>query len=269
MKKLFLSISMACISLLSLAQSSEVGYNIGFSSYLGDLQPLDYTYKNPGFSTGAFFRHNVTSHLSFRAFFNYGRISGYDSRSSIQSHIDRNLHFRSFIAEFGGDMQVNILPFDKYNPNNKKYKTYFNWTPYLFAGINFFHFNPRAQYKGQWTDLQPLRTEGVSYSLTQVAIPFGFGMKYQVHKHIVLQMEMGFRKTFFDHLDDVSTSYPDLNKLALTDPVAADMSYRGDELYENNMGMPAPGAQRGDSKDMDWYLINNVSVIYKFHHKKR
>ncbi|MEO8734182.1 MAG: hypothetical protein ABI373_07615, partial [Flavobacteriales bacterium] len=49
---------------------------------------------------------------------------------------------------------------------------------YLFAGVGAFHFNPQAQYKGNWVDLRPLGTEGqglpggpVEYSLTGVCIP--------------------------------------------------------------------------------------------------
>ncbi|MCC7030426.1 MAG: hypothetical protein IT257_08980, partial [Chitinophagaceae bacterium] len=64
-------------------------------------------------------------------------------------------------------------------------------------------------------------------------------------------------------LDDVSTSYPDLNKMALNNPTAADLSFRGDEIPENPQTFPGKGSQRGLSSNMDWYLINNVSVTYK------
>ena len=47
------------------------------------------------------------------------------------------------------------------------------------------------------------------YNLTQFAIPFGGGIKFRVSENVVLAYEVGFRKTFTDYLDDVSTFYVD------------------------------------------------------------
>lgn len=260
---------MGAISATSFAQTStELGYSLGFSSYLGDLQPKVYTYDQPGFSSGMFIRENVTSFLSFRASFNYARLHASDSKSLDQGHKERNLSFRTYLVEFGADMQINMLPFDKYNKSNKKYRRYFNYTPYVFGGVNVFHYNPKTMYKGQWVDLQPLQTEGYTYNLTQVAIPFGLGFKYQMNKHIGFSIEFGMRKTFTDYLDDVSTNYPNLNALAIKDPIAADLSFRGDEVPENPQTLPAAGSQRGLSQNKDWYIINNISFTYKFFHKR-
>lgn len=249
--------------------STEFGESQGFSSYLGDLQPKAFTYDQPGPSMGVFVRQNINSMLAFRGMINYARIMAADSKSLDQGHIQRNLSFRSDVFEMGGVMEVNVLPFDKFNPKNKKFRRYFNFTPYFFGGVNVFHHNPQAFYKNEWVDLEPLHTEGQTYNLVQVAIPFGMGFKYNFSRHCGFQLELGFRKTFFDYLDDVSTSYPDLNKMALDNPMAADLSYRGDELPENPQGLPAPGAQRGLSSNMDWYIINNFSFVYRIFTNKR
>ena len=270
MKKIIFTLLMSTVAMGSFAQlSTEVGYNIGFSSYLGDLQPKAFTYDQPGFSTGFHIRHNITSQLAVRGMVNYGRLNASDAKSLDQGHIQRNLSFRTYIMVFGGVMEVNVLPFDTFNTKNKKYRRYFNFTPFFFGGVNVFHFNPKTLYKNEWVALQPLQTEGQNYSLTQIAIPFGFGFKHQVSKHIGFQIEFGFRKTFTDYIDDVSTNYPDLNKMALNNPTAADLSFRGDELPENPQTIPTAGSQRGLSSNMDWYLINNVSFTYKIFQNKK
>lgn len=270
MKKLFITLMMGALATTSFAQNStEFGYNLGFSTYLGDLQPKVMTYKDPGFSTGIFVRHNINPFLSVRGFINYGRIHSSDANSADYEHMLRNLSFRSYILETGGDFEVSILPYDKFNPTNKKYKRYFNITPYFFGGLNIFHFNPKTFYKNEWVELQPLQTEGQHYSLTQIAIPFGMGIKQQFTKNFSVAIETGFRKTFTDYLDDVSGSYPDLVAMKQDNPTAAKLSFRGDELVENPQAMPIKGAQRGTSSNMDWYIMSHVSMIYKIQPKRK
>lgn len=260
---------MGALATVSFAQqSTEFGYNIGVSNYWGDLQPKNFTYRDVGFSTGFFVRQNINSFLAVRGNLNYGRVHASDANSNIQSHIQRNLSFRSYIVEFGGDFEFSILPFDKYNPTNKRYRKYFNFTPYFFGGFNVFHFNPKAFYKNEWVELQPLQTEGQHYSLTQIAIPFGMGFKYQINKNFGMSIETGFRKTFTDYLDDVSTAYPDLVALNTANPRAAKLSFRGDEL-DYPEGMPIKGAMRGLSSNMDWYVMSHISFSYKIQPKRR
>ena len=70
----------------------------------------------------------------------------------------------------------------------------------------------------QLVALQPLRTEGQGmpqypdrkeYSLTQINIPMGIGVKYFLSENVNLSFEIIHRKTFTDYIDDVSTSYID------------------------------------------------------------
>ncbi len=39
-------------------------------------------------------------------------------------------------------------------------RTAHNWTPFVFAGLAYFHTNPQNQLDDTWYDLQPLGTEG-------------------------------------------------------------------------------------------------------------
>ena len=103
--------------------------------------------------------------------------------------------------------------------------------PYGVIGVGVFHFNPMGQYidpntsQTTWVYLQPLHTEGEgfvanrpNYALTQLNIPMGFGIKYYVSEKVNLGLELLYRKTFTDYIDDVSTTFVDPSVLAANLP---------------------------------------------------
>ena len=144
------------------------------------------------------------------------------------------------------------------------YKT---WSPYIFGGLAVFHFNPYTyDQQNNKVFLKPLSTEGQGlpgyekpYSLTQLALPFGGGIKYNISDNFRIALEVGLRKLFTDYLDDVSTNYPDLNLLR---PRAAYLSYRGDEL-KPPVPFPGEGAIRGNPKVKDNYYLLMIRVSYR------
>lgn len=272
--KRILSLSIALLfGVNAFAQnSSELGVCTGFTGYLGDLQSIDYTYRNPGFVMGVFGRLNPNPFFSMRAFLNIGNLNGNDKYSPQLDHRTRNLSFRSNIYEVGLVGEYNILPFDDYNPYRNTNRRHFNCTPFIYGGINVFHFNPKAYYQGEWVALQPLHTEGqnsqlsniAAYNRTQFGLPFGIGVKYIINPKMMLSVDIGYRKTFTDYLDDVSGRYVDENELrASQGNLSADLSYRTDELNGDN-SKPLPGDVRGNPDNKDWYLMNTISFSYKF-----
>ena len=167
---------------------------------------------------------------------------------------------------------MNLLPFNRFIEQGDI--RHYNFTPFIYGGLNVFHFNPKTYYNGQWIALQPLSTEGQNtsinadpnYRLTQLALPFGFGFKYQVTPELTIAYEMGARKTFTDYLDDVSGNYTDLSVLASEKgSLAAELSYRGDEIFGKELTSSYLGEQRGNSSNKDWYLINSLSISYKLY----
>ncbi|NJL11605.1 MAG: hypothetical protein HC913_00340 [Microscillaceae bacterium] len=78
-------------------------------------------------------------------------------------------------------------------------------------------------------NLRPLRTEGQGlsrqfgpdagtqydsqYSLIQMAVPLGYGVRFRLSDRLDLSFEMAFRLLFFDHIDDVGGRYPDIRDL--------------------------------------------------------
>jgi hypothetical protein len=143
--------------------------------------------------------------------------------------------------------------------------------PYLMAGISLFRFNPyTTDTLGSKYFLKPLSTEGQglsmyperkNYSLLQFAIPFGAGVKFTVTESISIAWEIGLRKTFTDHLDDVSTTYVDAAALlAERGPKAVELAYRGGEVKTGNPVYPVDGTVRGGQDFKDWYYFSGITA---------
>jgi hypothetical protein len=103
------------------------------------------------------------------------------------------------------------------------------------------------------------------YSLTQLAIPFGGGIKYNISDKVGLAFEVGLRKLFTDYLDDVSGNYADPNELmAAKGQQAVELSYREDELPNGDLNYPVKGETRGNPKYKDYYYFTGLHLIFKF-----
>ncbi len=249
------------------AQHFDLGVRVGGSNYLGDLTPsgLWTSLGDSHFAVGAFARFNAFGWVGFRGGVNYGKISASDVNADPTSQrVFRNLHFRSNIFEVELTAEINILRYEAYNLTRP-------FSPYLFGGIAIYRFNPQTNYNGKWYNLQPLGTEGQGldgyqskYNLTQISIPFGIGIKFTQNDKLNFGFEFGMRKTFTDHLDDVSGYYPDLKKLAeINGQMAAELSWRTRELIVD-ADPPEKGTARGDLNDLDWYIFSGIFVSYNF-----
>lgn len=148
------------------------------------------------------------------------------------------------------------------------------FTPYIYGGIAVFHFNPwTTDNAGAKTYLKPLSTEGQGlsqypeqkgYNLTQIALPFGVGLKYAVSDVFSIGIEFSQRKTFTDYIDDVSTYYIDKNVLLQAKgPKSVELAYRGGQSPVGSPLYPAHGEQRGTPSEMDWYYLIGITTEIK------
>ena len=122
----------------------------------------------------------------------------------------------------------------------------------------------------QKTYLRPLSTEGEGlpqypdqkpYSQTQFSIPFGGGIKFRMSESVVLAWELGFRKTFTDYIDDVSTFYVDKTVLQnAKGPIAVEMAYRANELKGGDQTYPVAFTKRGSSQYNDIYYYTGIRI---------
>ena len=238
------------------AQYIEPGLAAGFSWYQGELSAdkLGNQFQLFRPQAGIFVRYNVNDYFSTRLNFNYASIKGDDA---IEGR-SRNLNFKSTLMEFGLTAEFNVLG---YQP----YALYRVFSPYLFAGVAGFSFNPQGELDGDWHALQPLGTEGQglnqyperkAYSRLGFALPFGAGVKYAVNDKWNVGIQVGARYTFTDYLDDVSTTYiSDGEMLEGNGELAAALA--------NKSGTAVlTGQERGDDSNNDWYMIAEIFVSY-------
>ncbi len=261
MKKLF-ALMLVLSPFIGFSQHTEVGIMVGASAYEGDLSHSSIAKKlqetRPAF--GAFARYNINNYVAARLTFNYGTLTSSDANSKLENRNRRNLSFRSNIFEFGLTGEFNILGYQPYNLEKI-------FSPYVFAGIAVFKYNPKAELNDEWIELQPLGTEGQGlaefpereiYNLTQFAIPFGGGLKYALNDSWNIGLEAGLRMTFTDYIDDVSTTYVGEGLL---------LESRGElaAALSNRSGAPIEaGESRGKADVNDWYIFGGITVSYNF-----
>ena len=255
-----------------------VGANLNAGNYFGDLAPVnkagstDVSFTRPGF--GLFGGYKFHHSLAFTAELNWVRVFGDDLASdptgedSFPRYV-RNLSFRNDIKEFRIGLQVFLLP----NYGGPGHRLPLN--AYLSLGAAVFHHEPKgkvpdADYQvaqdgsvaapqaGEWVKLRPLGTEGQNLGLVEpyksigFSIPIAVGVQMRIpNSQLTAGLEFGFRFLFTDYIDDVSTTYVDLQELEANDGVLARiLSDRSTE----------PVAVNGGTRDLTNIGINNSSA---------
>lgn len=221
MKRILLIIAVVCAPFLTKAQFSwgdkyfEVGVGGGIMNYSGELTNSIFDFKHMHFGGALFGRYNVGPFFSVRLQLALGSISGSDADSPDFRNRIRNLSFNSHLFEGSLIVEANLMGFQPRGHEKM-------FSPYIFAGIGVFNFNPYTTHfdpnlDGQQVFLQAISTEGqgsstfsnrTPYARTQISIPMGVGIKYAVNSNISIGFEVGFRPTFTDYLDDVGQTYP-------------------------------------------------------------
>jgi len=245
----------------------EVGAMLGASTYSGTLTPGLIDPKQIHFAGGVLVRYNITRYFTIKGNVYDGTISGNDEDATNPKNRQRNLNFTSNILDVGINGEINLTGFEA---SSRYFKTQYKTSPYLFGGVAIFHFDPEGfdPVTGQWVRLQPLGTEGqgtpryndrTKYALTQVSIPFGFGLKHNISEHWNLGFEFGWRKTFTGYLDDVSNTYVPNDYLShFSGALAARMAIGNNPanlVYGDNV-------DRGNPNTDDWYMFGGVTITY-------
>ena len=234
---------------------------VGTIYYYGDLTDnFNNSLLSPALSVS--YSKYILPQISFRVGAGYGDIGATDNQAIDPLRVNRNLHFKSSMIELSGVIVYEILR-DKNFGNAWQGKPFM--TPYVFGGIAFFRFNPKALKDNVWHELQPLGTEGQyipgnspgPYSLIQASVPLGAGLSIRMSERAGMNFEIGYRTTFTDYLDDVSTVYPDYAQLReQSGQLAVDLSHRAlDQSFR-------PGDIRGNPGANDSYFFAMFSITY-------
>jgi hypothetical protein len=223
---------------------------VGVSSYFGDLKghKTDLWVK-PSSQLG--FQYKVNNHFLLRTEVMWYRIAGADSLNDEKSSIySRNLSFRS------DNLELNLVAlFHWFNKHAHSKTALLN--PYGFAGLGVTSIDPLALYQGEWHSLRPLMTEGKRYSAATLVIPFGIGIACPVNNSFDVSFEYGYRYSFSDYLDDVSSVHIGVENMA--DPIRRALS---DRRPERGLDPARAGGQRGNENINDWYLIVGLKAVY-------
>ena len=248
------------------AQHLEGGFFLGTSTYYGDLDDETIHTKETHLGYGLVARYNINDFVSIRGSILGGELSADDANNDKRPEVAaRNLSFRTSIAEFSIIPEFNILG---YNPYDRII------SPYVFAGLSVFRFNPEAQLDNVWHQLQPLGTEGQGlpgnpsrYSLTEFAIPMGLGVKFAATEYWNISWEVALRYTFTDYIDDVSGTYEDRDVLiaAYGNETTANLANREAELLGANAEpVNRGGLGRGNPSSNDLYVFTGFTFSYNF-----
>jgi hypothetical protein len=198
----------------------------------------------------------------------FGNIGSYDSilkkvGPSTFGRYERNLSFKSNITDIQMVAEIHPLFFKSYDEDHPPPP----YSPYLLAGIGYFSFNPQAQLNNQWYSLQPLHTEGQGfaeypdrqpYKLSQVNIPVGIGLKYEVSSAINVRLELVYRFLFTDYLDDVS-NVDYIDPSLFNNYLSATQAALAQQLYDRRIST-VKNNQRGDPKNNDAFFTIQFKV---------
>ena len=261
-------------------QTLEVGPHVGLSYYMGDLNPAK-PFAMSDLQYGGVVRFNYNNRWTFR--FDYSRATVKADDKVIGWRPERGLNFTSTINDFSLMAEFNFIEY--YTGNPKK-----NVSPYLFGGISVFQYTAYANVGGTLVDLSNHYTEGPEPSDAKwyekmfgkrspvgVSIPFGFGVKMSLSRHLAATVEWRMQKTFTDYLDDVATVYPHDDEHAcvtidglyydLTDPT---ITPNGIPVDSHGTPTVTPTInyrseqQRGNAAFNDWLGMARVSLTWKF-----
>ncbi|MES2678323.1 MAG: hypothetical protein V4635_00495 [Bacteroidota bacterium] len=273
----------------------EVFVSLGSVNFLGDLggtakagrdyspADLDFSQTRTAFGLGA--RYKIKRYLNVAGKFNYLILKGDDAKSENPARKNRNLNFRSSVFELSTRAEVGLQTSRTSATRYSIKKTYsaaakkFTHNIFGFVGVGVFYFNPKGKNAaGKYVALRPLHTEGQGlpggpkqYSNIAVCVPIGVFYKLNINKIWSLGVEVAFRKTFTDYIDDVGSSYYDASALAAAyGPESAQMAdpSRGDIYGASLPAADGTAAQRGD-KQRDFYMTFEVTAGYIFKQKRK
>jgi len=285
-----LSLQLSSFCQDDLQHTTEAGFTIGPMVFLGDLGGhagkgttfiKDYNMNTTKIAIGAFYAVYPQQWLGFRFSLNYGSLEGDDGNitnkgGDEETRLARDLNFRSKILE--GTAMAEFYPtvFLEDEPDDVTGRL----RPYGVIGLGLFHFNPQGSYRTStgdiaWVDLRPLHTEGEGwaeypdrkeYSLTQLNIPMGVGIKYFFSENVNISFEIIHRKTFTDYIDDVSTRYVDPTLFSkYLSPSQAAIALKVSNKSVNGYNTPGymKNDKRGDPNNNDAYFTAGFKIAFR------
>ena len=264
---------------------------IGVSGFLGDLggrdrigtdfSPVDFDIQAKKMAVSLAYRYKFIPNIGLHTSFNYLGITGNDNLTQERFRNNRNLNFKSNIFELAARLELgthNLKSRGIYSIKKslRRYRKSLKTELIGFAGIGVFYFNPKGldPNTGKYISLWNLHTEGQGlangprqYKKIAVSIPVGLLFHMTLKKLWSVGLELNYRFTLSDYLDDVSGVYYSREDLALA------YGTKSVQMADPNKGLisgqtlpnaDGTGAQRGDNnKDSFMSLQLTIGKAFK------
>jgi hypothetical protein len=257
MKRLILSVSFLMITNLLAAQSFyryrfeapwSLSASIGPTQYFGELYSL-WKYDEgiqPDWNANFAVRRVLGTYIKARVEGTYYQISGQDPPADPRSNREpRNLSFMARNWEVSAIGEFYLKPVRQYNIT----RHFINF--YGFAGVGVSTNDPKAELRGEWVALRPLQLENNPYEKYIIVFPTGIGMKYKANVWMDFILELNYRWTLTDYMDDISA----FNVSEFYQDLVKD--------YGTNGEGPNPDRLRLAIRNLDFYRENGEPDVEK------
>ncbi|RPA68933.1 hypothetical protein EF405_10310 [Cyclobacteriaceae bacterium YHN15] len=257
MKRLILSVVFLMITNLLASQSFyryrfeapwSLSASIGPTQYFGELYSL-WKYDEgiqPDWNANFAVRRVLGTYIKARVEGTYYQISGQDPPADPRSLREpRNLSFRARNWEVSAIGEIYLKPVRQYNIT----RHFINF--YGFAGVGVSTNDPKTELRGEWVALRPLQLENNPYEKYIIVFPTGIGMKYKANVWMDLILELNYRWTLTDYMDDISA----FNVSEFYQDLVKD--------YGTNGEGPNPDRLRLAIRNLDFYRENGEPDVDK------
>lgn len=172
----------------------------GFANYQGDLVAPQIEFSESRYSYGAFLRYHLNDKVKIKANGYFGFIGGDDANNNDSGLRSRGWSFKSDLLEVVALAEYH--PIGKYRYGNAGiFKR--QVSPYVFAGVGMVHIEPEVTVtKPEDEGLFPEQ----GFNSTSISLPLGAGVRFDLIEEMSLGLEGGWRVTFNDYIDGVSTN---------------------------------------------------------------
>lgn len=206
------------LSVTAWGQGRSYGLALGSSHYVGDLGAKNGTapwkatdMQASRFALTGFVEWPIEGKWQMHTALSYIRVAGDDRFADNPSRVARNLHFRSSVVEVQARGQF------KFWDRPRHWNRSAGSRGYAFLGVGAFTYNPKSRIRTDandvanpmWYGLRELKTEGQEepYGWLALSMPMGIGFDWNLRGGWQVGMEVSWRYTTTDYLDDVSYTY--------------------------------------------------------------
>ncbi len=182
---------------------SEGGLSLGLAGYQGDVHTrADVNIgllKDLKPSFGLFYKYNINESWAFRANMNYVSLSADEKNFANSGHSNRGFNFNNTILEVSAMAQWDLL--GKRRMKDGAFKRMLS--PYLFGGVGLGFMSYDVNFGT--TDNADVRNDRDA-GKTQLIVPVGIGLRYDLSEKLGIGFETGFRLPVSDYYDGISAS---------------------------------------------------------------